>query len=348
MNIKHFTHYSVLMLTAAFILLHSGYSLAALPDWQCSGAPVTSLSRSSTLDTDGYGIKPGGTYGPLAISYNGSVPMTCNCPVSGSYTALYSSSSDYPSLADDYLKLNDYLAVHVGFFIQYVGQPAVPFSNLTDRRTFSCTRPGSNVSIPNGGSASASNVTIKLLRGIEGTSTFSGRVASLYVQLNPGGSGTLGALDTSSPVTTVDLNITWTSSASCKFRAGDSFTLDLGRVVKHTLVQGDKPSDGSASKTIDLSVDCQNTDRYTMVNYMFQSVSGSAGNYLLTNIAGLGIGLEDADGNPVGLGVENSVNVPLVSNSASFAIKAYPTKVVSGDPENGNFQAQAIVTVSLP
>lgn len=348
MNIKHFTHYSVLMLTAAFILLHSGYSQAALPDWQCSGAPVTSLSLSNTRDTDAYGPKPGGTVKAPASNYNGSVPMTCNCPVSGSYTASYSASSAYPSIADDYLKLNDYLAVSVGFFVQYIGPVIVPFSNQTDGRSFSCTKPASNTSIPNGGSASVAYATFKLLRGIEGTTTFSGRVASLYVQLNPGGSGTPGALDTSSPVTTFDINVSWTSNASCKFRAGDSFTLDLGRVVKHTLVQGDKPSDGSASKTIDLSVDCQNTDRYTMVNYMFQSVSGSAGNYLLTNIAGLGIGLEDADGNPVGLGVENSVNVPLVSNSASFAIKAYPTKVVSGDPENGNFQAQAIVTVSLP
>ncbi|MGY3857900.1 fimbrial protein [Aeromonas intestinalis] len=117
--------------------------------------------------------------------------------------------------------------------------------------------------------------------------------------------------------------------------------------MRSNLNEGGVPN-GYTPKMINLSLDCQSVDGHPNIDYTFQSASGSSGDYLLTSLAGLGIGFMDGNDNPLGLGINNSVSVPLQDSSTSFYLKPYPVRLAGQTVDNGEFVARAIITVSLP
>ncbi|MFI8482760.1 fimbrial protein [Pseudomonas sp. NPDC078700] len=311
---------------------------AELPNWQCEGAPVVEHHNLIDLDLDTE-TQAGQT---IDSNFDSGQQGTgrCSCPQNGSFFSYFTATTNLPE-TNGWIKLNDYLEAKIYIYVYGPGNLQVPFSKRKNAGASTCSERYSTVT--NVATGRRGMATFRLTKGIVGEVEFSGVLANLYWQLNDSS----GVVDMSYPFAHIHADVRIKALASCTFRAGDTFTIDLGSTEKAALVQGSPPKD-YAPKSIDLSLDCINTGSTGAINYMFQSATGSEGNLLLTDLKGLGVGLRDGDDNPIGLGMENSVDVPMAASSTSFYLKPYPTKLPGKAVDSGRYTAKAIVTLSLP
>ncbi|WP_339511795.1 fimbrial protein [Pseudomonas sp. RL_15y_Pfl2_60] len=327
-----------LCLAIMLALVWSSGALADLPAWQCEGTPV--IEQNNTINMDMIEASQAGQTTNSTFDTGQQGTGFCNCPTSGSYTSYFTATSTLPE-SGGWLRLNDELEAQVYIFVYGPGDLQVPFDKKANIASSPCSPTSGTISL---GTGRRGKIVFRLTQNLVGETTFSGRLANLYWQIG----NSSAAVDLSYPAVHVNADITLRAIASCQFRAGDTFSIDLGDIDKAALTEGGMPKSGYTPKSIDLSLDCINVGSSGKVNYMFQSASGSEGNLLLTDLRGLGIGLRDGDDNPVGLGAENSIDVPVISNTTSFLLKPYPTKVGKAAVESGRYTTQAIVTVSVP
>lgn len=323
-------------------LSESSPAMAALPNWQCEGNPV--IQHENTINIELTGESQGGDLKTHIYNSGQAGTGQCNCSGSGSYYSLFTSATDLPSSTGSWLKLNDYIEAQVYINIYGAGDVLVPFNQVSNAGTSKCTSP--STTITGVATGAKGKVIFRLTKGVIGEVHFSGRLATLFWQLKTGVAQSYP--DKTYPFAHIDADVSIKAIASCLFRAGDTFTVDLGSINRTALVEGGLPKEGYSPQSVDLSLECVNTGSATIVNYMFQGGSGTAGNILRTDLPGLGIALLDGDDKPVGLGIENAINVPLESNSTSFQLKPYPTKIAGESLESGHYSTQAIVTISLP
>lgn len=329
-------------LCCLMLLSWSAPALAALPSYQCATNPTYQQTYVVTRDLGDAGTTGSSRSYDLDTGFQFST-MTCNCSKGGgTLYSLFTTTTSLPVDGDGWMKLNPFVDAKLGIKIGSTYQQ-VPFANyMSYAHTTACSK---SENATNNGTevGSASRLTLRLTKGLLGELTYSGELSKLYLQLKNNNE----ALDYGSPITVINLNLTLRSNASCSFQEGDTFNIDMGKIVRSRLNESGAP-DGYTPRTINLSLDCTDVDGYSNIDYTFQSASGSSGDYLLTNLTGLGIGLLDGNDNPIGFGIDNTVSVPLQDSSTSFFIKPVPVKLAGQTVENGQFMAHAIVTVSLP
>ncbi|WP_176443128.1 fimbrial protein [Pseudomonas segetis] len=338
--IRSLTHTETGRILALVVALGWSFSAHAEPPaWQCEGAPVIEHNNVIALDfTEQASI--GERVDTTFNTGQGGVG-NCNCPESGSYTSYFTSTTGLTVTSDGWLKLNDNIDARLRIFVLGSNNVLVPFSKVPNTASSPCSPENG---IVNASTGSRGQVAFRITKPFVGEIIYSGRLATMYWQINDSSA----AVDMNYPYAHVNADIRLKVLASCQFRAGDTFTIDLGDIDKAALTEGGLPKYGFTPKSIDLSLDCVNIGSSGKVSYMFQSASGSEGNLLLTDLRGLGIGLHDGDDNPVGLGAENAIEVPVVSDTTSFLLKPYPSKLPGAAVESGSYTAQAIVTVTLP
>lgn len=318
-----------------------GWSVTASaepPNWQCAGDPV--VEHQNLIDLELTSESAAGATKTTSFDSGQAGVGRCNCPSIGKYYSYFTAMTELP-VDQGWLKLNDYLEAQVYINIYGPGDLLVPFSKRRNAALSSCTSRYTTVS----GVATGrkGKVIFRFIKGIVGEVTFTGRLATLYWQINDSSA----AIDTAYPFAHINADIRIKALASCTFRAGDTLTVDLGDIEK-PLLNPDGPPKDFTSKTVDLSLDCINTGAAGTVDYTFEGASGSEGNLLLTDLAGVGVGLRDGDDHPVGLGMDNAVEVPLVSGTSSFYVKPYPAKLLGQLVQSGSYTTKAVVTISLP
>ena len=335
--------YSVTLLKWLLVLA-SGWSTGALagpPPWQCVGDPISSYQIAIDLE-----LPNGGQVNSLGSSRfqsGQSLKQICNCPIAGQYYGVYTTTTPLPVMGDGWLQLNDAIEAKVFVDIWGPGLTQVPYTRVLNKGPTICDSP-TFVSYP--GTGSSGRIDFRLRKSIVGEVSFSGRLATLYTQFEPA----TAAPDLNYPHAYIDANISLRGTATCQFRAGDQFSIDLGQIEKSTLIEGGPPRSGFTPQTIDLSGDCVGSGISSAIKYQFDGLSGHTGdsNLMRTNLRGVGIGFHDGNDQPIGFGAGKAFNVPVVNNSTSLLIKPYPSKIAGEVINNGAFEAQAVVTLSLP
>ncbi len=335
--------YSVALLNGLIVLVFgwSTGALAGLPPWQCVGDPVTTYNVGMDLELPSGGQVNSTTSDTFSAATG--FRQICNCPVRGDYYGLYSATTSLPIVGDGWLQLNDTIEAQVFVDIWGPGATQVPYTRVLNKGPTKCDGPDF-VSYPETGREG--RVNFRLRKSIVGIMTFSGRLATLYTQFEPA----TGQPDPLYPHVYIDANISLRGTATCQFRAGDQFSIDLGQIEKSTLIEGGPPRSGFTPQTLDLSVDCVGAGISSAIKYQFDGLSGHTGDLKLmrTNLRGVGIGFHDGNDQPIGFGVDKAFNVPVVNNSTSLLIKPYPSKIAGEVINNGAFEAQAVITLSLP
>ena len=252
------------LLVAALLLLGSLWAgEARAVNGQCTSPFVaTGPITTSTL------YQPGETSGPTAFSTTGTA--TCDCTgisVGLFVTVYYQGTTNLPTVSDPLgtlIKLNPYFGLKTEFNAAG-GYQEVPFSATTTGLLSACVGGLLNVSLLGGIDVNAARYTLKLLKGVTGTQTFSGTVAHLFVRR-------ANAPDTS-PVnafSTLAMNISVTSTPTCQFPAGTSIPIDLGAVAQSAFVEGEIPR-GYAPRSVNVSVTCSQipSDYLVPLQYSF-------------------------------------------------------------------------------
>ena len=252
------------LLVAALLLLGSLWAgEARAVNGQCTSPFVaTGPITTSTL------YQPGETSGPTAFSTTGTA--TCDCTgisVGLFVTVYYQGTTNLPTVSDPLgtlIKLNPYCGLKTEFNAAG-GYQEVPFSATTTGLLSACVGGLLNVSLLGGINVNGGRYTLKLLKGVTGTQTFSGTVAHLFVRR-------ASAPDTS-PVnafSTLAMNISVTSTPTCQFPAGTSIPIDLGAVAQSAFVEGEIPR-GYAPRSVNVSVTCSQipSDYLVPLQYSF-------------------------------------------------------------------------------
>ena len=252
------------LLVAALLLLGSLWAgEARAVNGQCTSPFVaTGPITTSTL------YQPGETSGPTAFSTTGTA--TCDCTgisVGLFVTVYYQGTTNLPTVSDPLgtlIKLNPYFGLKTEFNAAG-GYQEVPFSATTTGLLSACVGGLLNVSLLGGINVNGGRYTLKLLKGVTGTQTFSGTVAHLFVRR-------ASAPDTSpaNAFSTLAMNISVTSTPACQFPAGTSIPIDLGAVAQSAFVEGEIPR-GYAPRSVNVSVTCSQipSDYLVPLQYSF-------------------------------------------------------------------------------
>ena len=252
------------LLVAALLLLGSLWAgEARAVNGQCTSPFVaTGPITTSTL------YQPGETSGPTAFSTTGTA--TCDCTgisVGLFVTVYYQGTTNLPTVSDPLgtlIKLNPYFGLKTEFNAAG-GYQEVPFSATTTGLLSACVGGLLNVSLLGGINVNGGRYTLKLLKGVLGTQTFSGTVAHLFVRR--------ASVPDTSPVnafSTLAMNISVTSTPTCQFPAGTSIPIDLGAVAQSAFVEGEIPR-GYAPRSVNVSVTCSQipSDYLVPLQYSF-------------------------------------------------------------------------------
>ncbi|WP_241006292.1 hypothetical protein [Aeromonas media] len=252
------------LLAAVLLLLGSLWAgEARAVNGQCTSPFVaTGPITTSTL------YQPGETSGPTAFSTTGTA--TCDCTgisVGLLMTVYYQGTTSLPTVSDPLgtlIKLNPYFGLKVEFNAAG-GYQAVPFTTTSTGLLSVCVGGLLNVSLLGGINVNGGRYTLKLLKGVTGTQTFSGTVAHLFVRR-------ASAPDTSpaNAFSTLAMNISVTSTPTCQFPASTSIPIDLGAVAQSAFVEGEIPR-GYAPRSVNVSVTCSQipSDYVVPLQYSF-------------------------------------------------------------------------------
>ncbi|MEG0008451.1 MAG: fimbrial protein [Aeromonas sp.] len=308
---------------------------------QCTSAFVATgpISTTNTL------YQPGATSGPTAFSTTSSATCDCAGLILGLTTEVLGRSS-FPQVANpsggNLLKLNEYFGIKVEFNVGGTLRE-VPF----DYNPLTISLCVSNIITLNVGgiSINGGQYTLKLLKGVTGTQTFSGNVAYLFVRRG-------SAPDTSpaNAFSTLAMNISVTSTPTCQFPAGTNIPIDLGSVAQSAFVEGDVPK-GYAPRTVNVSVTCsQIPSDYTVpLSYSFGGALTSQNRFITTSLAGVGVGmLELSTQTPIPFATAIPVPYAAATHNTDYKVRLYPTKLPGQVVRTGAYTGTIMVTVTVP
>ncbi|WP_234916726.1 fimbrial protein [Aeromonas caviae] len=262
-------------------------------------------------------------------------------------TAYYQGTTSLPTVSDPLgtlIKLNSYLGLKVEFNAAG-GYQSVPFNTTTTGLLSACVGGLLNVSLLGGISVNGGRATLKLLKGITGTQTFSGTVAQLFVRR--------GSLPDTSPAnafSTLTMNITVTSTPSCQFPAGTSIPIDLGAVAQSAFIEGEIPR-GYAPRSVNVSVTCSQipSDYVVPLRYSFSGVLASDNRFITTSLAGVGVGMvEQGALTPIPFDTAIAVPYSAATQATDYKVRLYPTRLPGQVVRTGPYTGTIMVTVSVP
>lgn len=331
------------LLVAALLLLGSLWAgEARAVNGQCTSPFVaTGPITTSTL------YQPGETSGPTAFSTTGTA--TCDCTgisVGLFVTVYYQGTTNLPTVSDPLgtlIKLNPYFGLKVEF--NAAGNyRTIPFNATSSGLLAVCI--GNLLNLALGGiDVNGGRYTLKLLKGVTGTQTFSGTVAHLFVRR-------ANAPDTS-PVnafSTLAMNISVTSTPTCQFPAGTSIPIDLGAVAQSAFVEGEIPR-GYAPRSVNVSVTCSQipSDYLVPLQYSFGGALSSQNRFVTTSLAGVGVGMVEQDTlTPIPFDTAIAVPYSAASHNTQYQVRLYPTRLPGQVVRPGAYTGTIMVTVSVP
>jgi spore coat protein U-like protein len=323
-------------------------ALCCLPEANAVNGQCTSPFLATVPVTNPASVyQPGDT---ATGSFATTSTATCDCTGIGIgllMTVYYQGTTTLPTIADPLgtlIKLNDYFGLKAEFNAGG-GYQTVPFNNTTTGLLSVCVGGLLNVSVLGGISVNGGRYTLKLLKGITGTQTFSGTVASLFVRRAAMPSTAVG-----NEFSRLAMNISITSTPSCQFPAGTSIPLDLGAVAQSAFVEGGVPQ-GYAPRSVNVSVTCSQipSDYVIPLSYRFGGALTSQGNFISTSLAGVGIGLfqQDTD-TPIPFDTAIGVPYSQSTHKTDYRVRVYPTKLPGQPVRTGPYTATVMVTVTVP
>lgn len=315
-----------------------------LPAWQCTGTGSHLVQATEALGNYGQQV---GYVTQYPFSGGATANAVCNCPGSVTELSRFTAVASMPE-TDGWMRLNENLSARLSIFVYNKGNQPVPFYQVQNSGNTSCSTTSNTPTRV--GTGNRGEVEFRVEKGILGESHFDGELATLYWQLE----SATGAPDYSYPFVRIDANFTITSTAECSFRAGDSFTVDLGNTPMNQLNIGAPPGAGYMPRQLDLTVDCtgiQSSD-ISGLEY-FATATGVPdvdGPFIATSKPGIGVAMTDESGNVLGLGMEHSIVRPYSNGSSTARVKFYPTIVPGQESEvtPGPYSATATVTVTIP
>ncbi|MGB6190356.1 MAG: fimbrial protein [Aeromonas molluscorum] len=322
-------------------------ALCYLPDASAVNGQCTSPFLATVPVTN-----PASVYQP-GDTTNGSfaTTSTATCDCTGIslgllVTAYYQGATTLPTIADPLgtlIKLNDYFGLKAEFNVGG-SYRTVPFNTTTIGLLSVCV--GNLLNLALGGiDVNGGKYTLKLLKGITGTQTFSGTVASLFVRRS-----SLPDTNVGNEFSRLAMNISITSTPSCQFPAGTSIPLDLGAVAQSAFVEGGVPR-GYAPRSVNVSVSCSQipSDYVIPLSYSFGGALTSQGNFINTSLAGVGIGLlqQDTD-TPIPFDTAIGVPYSQSTHKTDYRVRVYPTKLPGQPVRTGPYTATVMVTVTVP
>lgn len=345
-----FRHSTVLSgLVVGTLVIGSGSAWAApvpdgLPAWQCSGQGSHLVMATEELGN--FGQQPG-YLTEYPFSGGATADAVCNCPGSVDEFSLFTAVASLPE-ADGWMRLNENISARLYIFVYGPGEIEVPFYQRQNRGRTPCSSSSNSF----GGIATGNRgkVEFRVEKGILGESHFDGELAVLYWQFE----SATGAPDYNFPFVRINADFTITSTAECSFRAGDTFTVDLGSTPMNQLNVGAPPGAGYIPRQIDLTVDCTNiSDSAISGLEFFANATGAPnadGPFIATDRPGIGVGMTDANGNQMALGMDNSVIQPYSNGSSQAYLRFYPTIIPGKESEvtPGPYSTTMTVTVTIP
>ena len=310
---------------------------------QCTSPFVATLPIS--VNSGFY--QPGDT---RSATFSTTDTATCDCTgisVGLLVTAYYQGSTSLPTVTDPIgtlIKLTPYFGLKVEFNAGG-GYQTVPFSTTTTGLLSACVGGLLNVSLLGGISVNGGRVTLKLLKGVTGTQTFSGTVAYLFVRR-------ASVPDTSpfNAFSTLAMNISVTSTPTCQFPAGTSIPIDLGAVAQSAFVEGDIPR-GYAPRSVDVSVTCSQipSDYVVPLSYSFGGALSSQNRFVTTSLAGVGVGMVAQDTlTPIPFDTAIAVPYSAATHDTRYRVRLYPTRLPGQVVRTGAYTGTIMVTVSVP
>lgn len=332
------------LLVAALLLLGSLWAgEARAVNGQCTSPFVA--TGAITADSGLY--QPGGTNAATSFSTTGTA--TCDCTgisVGLLVTVYYQGTTSLPTVSDPLgtlIKLNPYFGLKVEF--NAAGNyRTIPFNATSSGLLAVCI--GNVLNLALGGiDVNGGRYTLKLLKGVTGTQTFSGTVAHLFVRR-------ASAPDTS-PVnafSTLAMNISVTSTPTCQFPAGTSIPIDLGAVAQSAFVEGEIPR-GYAPRSVNVSVTCSQipSDYLVPLQYSFGGALSSQNRFITTSLAGVGVGMVEQDTlTPIPFDTAIAVPYSAASHNTQYQVRLYPTRLPGQVVRTGAYTGTIMVTVSVP
>lgn len=308
---------------------------------QCTSAFVDTKSITTTNTL--YDV--GNTSGPTAFSTTSSATCDCTGLILGLTTEV-SGASGFPQIANpsggNLLKLNEYFGIKVEFNVGG-SYREVPFTYAPLAITLCVTN---ILSLSVGGiSIDGGRYTLKLLKGVTGTQTFSGNVAYLFVRR--------GSTPDTSPAnafSTLAMNISVTSTPTCQFPAGTNIPIDLGAVAQSAFVEGAVPN-GYSPRTVNVSVTCSQipSDYAVPLSYSFGGALTSQNRFITTNLAGVGVGmLEQSSQTPIPFATAIPVTYVAATHNTDYKVRLYPTRLPGQVVRTGAYTGTIMVTVTVP
>lgn len=262
-------------------------------------------------------------------------------------TVYYQGTTNLPTVSDPLgtlIKLNPYFGLKTEFNAAG-GYQEVPFSATTAGLLSACVGGLLNVSLLGGINVNGGRYTLKLLKGVTGTQTFSGTVAHLFVRR-------ASAPDTSplNAFSTLAMNISVTSTPTCQFPAGTSIPIDLGAVAQSAFVEGEIPR-GYAPRSVNVSVTCSQipSDYQVPLQYSFGGALSSQNRFITTSLAGVGVGMVEQDTlTPIPFDTAIAVPYSAASHNTQYQVRLYPTRLPGQVVRTGAYTGTIMVTVSVP
>ncbi|QEM83803.1 fimbrial protein [Halomonas binhaiensis] len=314
-----------------------------LPVWQCASPTSVFVGATEKID----GSRQVGNITSRRFSVYSDIHTVCHCPRSHTGNVLYTATASQPE-TNGWLKLNDNLSARVIIHGNGLDNQQVPFFQIRSSQQSGCF-PGTSSYGPRSPAADG-QVEFRVDKSFLGESHFSGELSRVYRQFQ----GADGGPAHNYPFARINADISVKTTQNCSFRAGNTFTVDLGSTPINHLKVGAPPELGYIPRQIDLSVNCDNISDSDIQGLEFfataAGIPNTNGPYIATSKPGIGVAMTDVSGNLLGLGMENSEIHPLQGGSSLKKVQFYPT-IVPGQKSEvtpGPYNATVTITVTIP
>lgn len=312
-----------------------------------NGQCTSPFVATGPITTTGTLYQPGDT--GIATAFSTTSSATCDCTgisVGLLVTVYYQATTSLPTVSDPLgtlIKLNSYFGLKAEFNAAGTYR-MVPFNATSSGLLAVCI--GNVVNLALGGiDVNGGRYTLKLLKGVTGTQTFSGTVAYLFVRRS-------SAPDTSpaNAFSQLVMNISVTSTPSCQFPAGTSIPIDLGAVAQSAFIEGEVPR-GYTPRSVNVSVTCSQipSDYVVPLSYRFGGALTSQNRFVTTSLAGVGVGmLEQSSPTPIPFDTAIAVPYSAATHNTNYQVRLYPTRLPGQVVRTGAYTGTIMVTVSVP
>lgn len=312
-----------------------------------NGQCTSPFVATGPITTTGTIYQPGDT--GIATAFSTTSSATCDCTgisVGLLVTVYYQATTSLPTVSDPLgtlIKLNSYFGLKAEFNAAGTYR-TVPFNTTSSGLLAVCI--GNVVNLALGGiDVNGGRYTLKLLKGVTGTQTFSGTVAYLFVRRS-------SAPDTSpaNAFSQLAMNISVTSTPSCQFPAGTSIPIDLGAVAQSAFIEGEVPR-GYTPRSVNVSVTCSQipSDYVVPLSYSFGGALTSQNRFITTSLAGVGVGmLEQSSPTPIPFDTAIAVPYSAATHNTNYQVRLYPTRLPGQVVRTGAYTGTIMVTVSVP